>query len=129
MTSFNPPSMRRGPRRSILVVDDDEAIRQVIAEVLREEGYDVVCAENGVQALAELGKPEQPDLVLLDLMMPVMSGWEVLEHLEAKDKLANVPIVVVSAMTAPGVCEHLAKPIDLEDLLSTVGRLTEATRE
>jgi CheY-like chemotaxis protein len=128
MTSFNPPSMRRRPRRSILVVDDDEAIRQVIAEVLREEGYDVVCAENGVQALAELGKPEQPDLVLLDLMMPVMSGWEVLEHLEAKDKLANVPIVVVSAMTAPGVCEHLAKPIDLEDLLSTVGRLTESGR-
>lgn len=130
MTSTHPPNARRGTRRtSILVVDDDEAIRQVIAEVLREEGYDVVCAENGAQALVELGKPDRPDLVLLDLMMPVMSGWEVLEHLEARDKLAEVPIVVVSAMTAPGVCEHLAKPIDLDDLLSTVGRLTEATRE
>ncbi len=113
------------PRRpSVLVVDDDEAIRDVVAEVLRDEGYEVVCAENGVQALRELHKERHPDVVLLDLMMPVMSGWEVLEQLQADRELSRIPVVVVSAMHAPGAREHLAKPIDLERLLATVGRLT-----
>ncbi len=117
--------MPRGGRgRTILVVDDDEAIREVIAEVLRDEGYEVVCASNGVQALRELQKADRPDMMLLDLMMPVMSGWEVLEELQSNAELSRVPVVVVSAMSAPGVTEHLSKPIDLEDLLSTVARLT-----
>jgi CheY-like chemotaxis protein len=111
-------------RPNVLVVDDDQAIREVIAEVLRDEGYEVVCAENGVQALDALRKNRRPDLVLLDLMMPVMSGWEVLEEIQADDQLARIPVVVVSAMNAPGVREHLAKPIDLDRLLDTVGRLT-----
>jgi len=117
--------MARAPHRpSILVVDDDEAIRQVVSEVLRDEGYEVVCAENGVEALRHLYKADRPDLVLLDLMMPVMSGWEVLEQLQSNSELSQIPVVVVSAMHAPGVSEHLAKPIDLDRLLATVGRLT-----
>jgi CheY-like chemotaxis protein len=112
-------------RASVLVVDDDEAIRQVIAEVLRDEGYEVVCAENGLQALCEMRKGPHPDLVLLDLMMPVMSGWEVLEQRESSDELSRIPVVVVSAMTAPGAEEQLAKPLDLDHLLAVVGRLTD----
>ena len=54
--------------------------------------------------------------MLLDLMMPVMSGWELLELLQESADLARIPVVVVSAMTAPGACEHLAKPIDLDRL-------------
>jgi CheY-like chemotaxis protein len=108
----------------VLVVDDDDAIREVIAEVLRDEGYEVACAGNGEQALTELRRPHHPDLVLLDLMMPVMSGWELLELLQASTDLSQIPVVVVSAMTAPGACEHLTKPIDLESLLATVSRLT-----
>ena len=115
-------------RVSVLVADDDEAIRQVIAEVLRDEGYDVVCAENGAQALQELHRAPHPDLVLLDLMMPVMSGWEVLEELQSDDELARIPVVVMSAMGAPGVSGHLAKPIDLDRLLDTVNRLAAASR-
>ncbi len=111
-------------RASVLVVDDDEAIRDVVAEVLREEGYNVACAANGLQALRQIEGDHHPDLVLLDLMMPVMSGWEVLEQLQADERLSRIPVVVVSAMNAPGVSEHLAKPIDLDRLLSTVGRLT-----
>jgi two-component system response regulator CpxR len=111
-------------RPNVLVVDDDEAIRQVISEVLRDEGYSVVCVENGVQALRELHKEDHPDVVLLDLMMPVMSGWEVLEELQSSERLSRIPIVVVSAMAAPGACAHLPKPIDLDLLLETVGRLT-----
>jgi CheY-like chemotaxis protein len=116
--------VRTPPRPSVLVVDDDDAIREVIAEVLRDEGYDVSSAGNGEQALRELRKSPHPDLVLLDLMMPVMSGWELLELLQSNADLSGIPVVVVSAMTAPGVCEHLTKPIDLDRLLATVDRLT-----
>jgi CheY-like chemotaxis protein len=113
------------PRRpNVLVVDDDDSIREVLAEVLRDEGYDVVCASNGEQALTELRDHGHPDLMLLDLMMPVMSGWELLELLQSSADLSRIPVVVVSAMNAPGACEHLAKPIDLDRLLATVSRLT-----
>lgn len=108
----------------MLVVDDDLGIREVVSEVLRDEGYEVTCAADGVQAMDALRREPHPDLMLLDLMMPVMSGWEVLEQLEDDRELARVPVVVVSAMTAPGGHEHLAKPIDLDRLLATVGRLT-----
>jgi CheY-like chemotaxis protein len=111
-------------RPSVLVVDDDLAIREVVSEVLRDEGYEVTVAADGVQAMTALRRAPQPDLMLLDLMMPVMSGWEVLEQIHDDSELARVPVVVVSAMTAPGGHEHLAKPIDLDRLLATVGRLT-----
>ncbi len=116
--------MRDHGARNVLVVDDDETIREVIAEVLRDEGYIVACAENGEQALRELNCGLHADLVLLDLMMPVMSGWELIEELQADSKLSQIPIIIVSAMTCPGAAEHLAKPIDLKRLLDTVGRLT-----
>jgi CheY-like chemotaxis protein len=57
-------------------------------------------------------------------MMPVLSGWEVLELVQGSADLSTIPVVVVSAMNAPGVCEHLSKPIDLNHLLATVSRLT-----
>jgi two-component system sensor histidine kinase ChiS len=119
---------------TVLVVDDDEAIRETVEDVLREEGYNVLLAENGEQAL-ELLSLRHPSVVLLDLMMPVMSGWEVLEILDERDDLADIPIVVVSAMCARqdgsdpdprsrnprGARMYLPKPIDLNHLLSVVG--------
>lgn len=108
----------------MLVVDDDLAIREVVSEVLLDEGYEVTCAADGAQAMEAMRRAPRPDLVLLDLMMPVMSGWEVLEQVHDDSELSRVPIVVVSAMTAPGGHEHLSKPIDLDRLLATVGRLT-----
>lgn len=106
----------------MLVVDDDETIREVISEVLRDEGYEVACAANGAQALEAMEESGCPRLVLLDLMMPVMSGWEVLERMQSDPGLASVPVVVVSAMNAPGTCGHLGKPVDIESLLRTVER-------
>ena len=88
----------------------------------RDEGYEVACAENGVAALCEIRTEHLPDLVPLDLMMPVMNGWEVL--LQESEHLSRIPVLVVSAMNAPGAREHLAKPIDVALLVSTVGRLT-----
>ena len=105
-------------------MDDDDSIREVLAEVLRDEGYVVASAGNGEQALRQLREQGHPDLMLLDLMMPVMSGWELLEILQGNADLSHIPVIIVSAMSAPGVCEHLAKPIDLDRLLATVSRLT-----
>ena len=99
------------------MVDDDEAIRESLGEALTNEGYDVLYAENGRQAL-DILRSSSPGLMLLDLMMPVMSGWEVLEELQSQN--ATVPVVVVSAMCAPGVKACIQKPIDLGDLLRVV---------
>jgi CheY-like chemotaxis protein len=118
-----PQPLRTPSTRTILIVDDDEAIREVLGGVLTDEGYAVVSAVNGAAALSLLEEmSEMPGLVLLDLMMPVMSGWEFLEVVRADERFAKVPIIVVSAMNAPGVSEHLAKPIDLDRLLSAVAK-------
>lgn len=112
----------------ILVVDDDDAIRETLGGVLSSEGYDVALAENGQRALDFVRDGERPDLVLLDLMMPVMSGWEFLEVADADDKLRSIPILIVSAMAAPLACQGVkggvrmcfSKPIDLDALLDAV---------
>ena len=112
-------------RSPVLVVDDDPDIRDTLREVIEAEGLAVVCASDGLGALEALRRGLRPSLVVLDLMMPVMSGWELLEHLQESDRTARIPVVVVSAMAAPGVSEHLAKPIALDVLLATVQRWTQ----
>jgi CheY-like chemotaxis protein len=111
-------------KAAVLVVDDDVAIRSGIAELLRDEGYQVTCAANGEQAMVALSDGTRTDLVLLDLMMPVMSGWEVIEALRESQLLRRIPIVTISALNAPGCAGHIAKPIDVRHLLATVDRLT-----
>ena len=106
----------------MLVVDDDDAVRDVITEVLRSNKYTVVCAENGESALRAL-RGGRPGVMLLDLTMPVMSGWELLEYLKEHDDAGNPSIVVISATTAPGAYEHLPKPVDPDLLLEAVDRL------
>lgn len=104
----------------VLVVDDDLSIRETLSEILRDEGYEVECASNGKEALVAMERAPHPCVVLLDLMMPVMSGWEVLEKVEADKELSRIPVVVVSAMSSKGASACLSKPIDLEELLTTV---------
>jgi CheY-like chemotaxis protein len=115
-------------KREILVVDDDLGIREALAALLESEGYDVRCAENGAVALDVMREAHKPDLVLLDLMMPVLSGFELLEMLEDGDPdLRAVPIFVVSAFNAPltvgcrgGVQRCFGKPFDADDLLAAI---------
>jgi CheY-like chemotaxis protein len=101
---------------TILVVEDDAEIRELVAEVLVADGYDVVKAANGQEALDYLqtGSPK-PCVILLDLMMPVLSGPELIEIMAEDHNLAALPVVVVSAMagrgTAPGVRRFLKKPV------------------
>jgi CheY-like chemotaxis protein len=105
----------------VLLVDDDEDVRDSLALVLRDEGYHVETASNGKEALEKLDRMPPPGVVLLDLMMPVMNGWKTLEQFQAR-KLA-APVLVVSAAVPPappGAAGFLRKPVDLECLLERV---------
>jgi CheY-like chemotaxis protein len=82
----------------ILVVEDDEATRQLLIDILQSEGWDVVAAENGRIALEKM-KNFLPNLILLDLMMPEMDGFQFVEAMRQRDDWANIPIVVLTALT------------------------------
>ncbi|GEJ57412.1 hypothetical protein AMYX_21530 [Anaeromyxobacter diazotrophicus] len=107
-------------------MDDDAAIRECIAELLSTEGFDVREARDGREGLRALDAA-QPGVVVLDLMMPVMSGWEFLEaKKQRRPAVANIPVIVVTASDRPGVETErvLRKPFDLEALLAAVEELT-----
>jgi two-component system, chemotaxis family, chemotaxis protein CheY len=115
----------------ILVVEDDEAIRGLVSEVLRDDGYDVTEASNGAEALEYVGE-HRPDLIVLDLMMPVMDGWQFVEAYQKTTCSPMVPIVVTSAshdlprtaerLQTYGVRTCIAKPFDVDGLLALVER-------
>jgi DNA-binding response OmpR family regulator len=116
------------PTKKILVVDDEADILHFLELVLRERGYDVLTAANGRQAV-ELAREARPDLVLLDIMMPQMDGWEVLKLLRVDDVTAGIPVAMVSARTDPkdrvqglqeGAADYICKPFSLDDLLAKV---------
>jgi CheY-like chemotaxis protein len=110
----------------ILIVDDEFGIVEVIRDFLRDEGYSTVIALNGRQAM-ELMAVERPAMVLLDYMMPVMNGGEVLEAMKGDPELSGIPVVLMSASPprswrAPPVTALLVKPFGLEELLDAVRR-------
>jgi two-component system response regulator CpxR len=114
-------------RKIVLVVDDEQGLLEVVRFVLEGEGFEVETARNGVEALERLRSGMRPSLMLLDLMMPVMSGWELLDEVAKIPTLAPPPIVVLTAagsMGVPGAAEVLRKPYDLGLLLETVERHT-----
>lgn len=115
---------------SVLVVEDDADIRTALADVLEEEGYDVRVAANGQEGLTELRREPRPRLVLLDLMMPVLNGWQFRKAQLDEPALAEIPVVIVSADATAGseasnigAAAFLQKPVELDELLNTVGRI------
>jgi DNA-binding response OmpR family regulator len=115
----------------ILVVDDDDAIRALLIDVLLDEGYQVVAAANGREALTYLRKSMPlPNLIILDLMMPLMSGRQFLQAQKQEPAIAVVPIIAISAVkdqideVVPlGISSYLLKPFDIDTMLSTVAAL------
>lgn len=109
---------------TILVVEDDPDIRELVSEVLAQVGYQVVEAGNGQEALDFLRANDRPCVILLDLMMPVLSGPELLEIMATDERLAKLPVVVVSAIadrgSAPGVAKFLRKPVASDVLRAAV---------
>jgi two-component system alkaline phosphatase synthesis response regulator PhoP len=112
---------------SVLVVDDDPSIRRMIVAALRRDGYSFLEAPNGREAL-DLMREQRPDVVVLDLMMPVLSGWDVLRERQQDSELIRIPVIVVSANRDPdvavavnaGICAFLPKPFDIGALSALV---------
>jgi len=121
----------RGGQTGVMVVEDDPAVRETVQAVLEDEGYRVIPAGNGREALDRLREVAAPSLILLDLMMPVMDGWQLRAELARDPLLSLIPVVVMSAdarveqkAKALSVAAILQKPVTLDHLLDTVGRLS-----
>jgi CheY-like chemotaxis protein len=121
-------------RPLVLVVDDDPDILDAICDILDAEGYRVSRARHGQEAL-DLVDHERPDVILLDLMMPVMDGVAFSQALRGRPAASDVPIVVISAdgnpqrATSVGAVGYLAKPFDIDALLAQVAGITRPVRE
>ena len=117
--------------KRIIIIDDDASIREALSETLSVAGYEVITAENGVQGLDKISR-DRPNLILLDIMMPEMNGWEVLAALKKDEWAKNVPVIILTNLD--GV-ENVSKAIeqeayeyvvkgdtDLKDILAMVKR-------
>ena len=118
---------------SVLIVEDDRDTREMLGRFLELEGFDVQTAANGELALKVLQDEERPSVIILDLMMPVMNGWQFRVAQQSDPNLSEIPVVVV---TAAGVRDDipaisadgwLSKPVDFDRLLATIGPLCQRT--
>ena len=115
------------PTGRILVVDDNAHALRAMSELLEFEGFSVLTAKNGLDALNKMRTADHISLVLLDLWMPVMDGWEVLRRKRSDAAIAEIPVVVLSAVppaSLDGADEVLRKPVDLRPFVDTVRRLS-----
>lgn len=110
----------------ILLVEDDHDIRVAVRQTLELANYNVLSAPNGVDALRILNR-QKPDLIILDLVMPLMDGEEFLKAKERDDRLASIPVILISASppsqilkVAPKVDEIIIKPLDLDKFLEKI---------
>ena len=123
------------PGHTVLVVDDDPVIQKLLQVNFQMEGYEVVLAGDGVEAI-EKAREVHPDLIVLDVMMPRMNGLEAAEKLKADSATSAIPIIILSAKAqevdvkagkATGVEEYMTKPFDPLELLARVGELIDRT--
>ena len=125
MMSPDPSAARATAHCPILIVEDDADLREMMAQLLTLEGYRAETVANGRDALEYLSQGDRPDLILLDLMMPIMDGWEFRRRQREDPNLATVPVVVLSALDQTraadlGGTAFLKKPLDFDRLLQLV---------
>lgn len=115
--------------QQILIVEDDAALREALSQVLADEGYDLLGARDGLEAVNCLKNGNRPDVILLDLSMPVVNGWEFRMFQKRDPELTNIPVILITAgdYTREEVAwlepsALLPKPIDLPQLFSVVRR-------
>lgn len=117
--------MKDRATKTVLLVEDDADVRDSLQDILEDEGFDVIPAANGKQAIdfLTLNEPAGADLVILDLLMPMVSGWEVLERMTGDAKLNDIPVLVLSAAAAPKperAQGFVRKPFSLEAFVTKV---------
>jgi len=125
--------MKDGATKTVLLVEDDADIRDSLQDILEDEGFDVIPAANGKQAIdfLTLNEPAGADLVILDLLMPMVSGWEVLERMSGDAKLNDIPVLVLSAAAAPKperAQGFVRKPFSLEAFVTKVHGVVDGPR-
>jgi two-component system cell cycle response regulator DivK len=129
----NEPRIQQQQGKRILIVDDSEDMRILLEQILEEESYVLQFAENGQQAL-ESAKHFRPDLILLDMSLPGLSGWEVVPQLRLLPEFAHTPIIAVTAHVskadqerslALGCTAHLGKPFDIAAVLDMITDILE----
>jgi CheY-like chemotaxis protein len=123
---------RAAPGPTVMIVDDDDAIREALEDVLSDEGYRIVGMSDGQQALDHLNAEGQPAAILLDLWMPVMDGWKFLDALLDDSRFRRIPLIVLTAARDQRardlrVSEVLTKPVQLQQVLSALERLTKVS--
>jgi DNA-binding response OmpR family regulator len=115
-------------KKKILIVDDEDDILHFLDLVLREKGYEVATATGGQEALTR-AQLVRPDLILLDIMMPQMDGWEVLKLLRVDEETAAIPVAMLSARTEArdrvqglqeGAVDYICKPFSLQELIGKI---------
>jgi CheY-like chemotaxis protein len=118
-------ALSAAPCLAVLVLEDDDDIRETIASALANEGFHVYQAKNGPHALELLTRMPHPALILADLMLPVMSGWDFIKALSENDRLATLPVVVVSAIdhSAPQGFRRVKKALDVDEIVRIVSEL------
>jgi CheY-like chemotaxis protein len=123
------PDGRIQTMKKILVVEDVDFNRELVVQLL-EDKYQVIEAVNGEEGL-ELAKRERPDLILMDLSLPVMDGWEATKQIKANDDLRSIPVIALTAhamvgdeekAVAAGCDDYLAKPLDEDELMTKVAK-------
>ena len=117
-----------GNKSRVFLIEDDPAIRESLVGILEDEGYEVSSAENGQDALRRLHTERAPDIIVLDLRMPVMDGWEFRAIQKDDPRLGRIPVVAMSADRSPQAVTisaqaYLRKPLDVDELLRAIERI------
>lgn len=117
--------------KKILIIDDNQGIRETTAEILELENFNVLLAKNGKEGIENVLKLK-PDLIICDIKMPIMDGYEVIKYLKKESKTAMIPIIILTAKTEKydikkvlelGANAHVSKPFDFESLLKLINSL------
>jgi PleD family two-component response regulator len=117
-------------KKSILIIDDSSVNNLLLENILLDEGYEVLVTFNATEAFTEIDK-KKPDLILLDIMMPGMSGYSVLKKLKTEDKTKNIPVIMVSAKSDEvdidkslnsGAIDYIVKPINIKTIITKINK-------
>jgi CheY-like chemotaxis protein len=120
-------------KQKILIVEDNSDLRRLYAIGLNQRGYEVKLASNGAEAVERI-ESEIPDLILLDLIMPIMDGWEVIDRVGASEQSAGTPVIVISGQTEPAddsrhpaIGAWLEKPVTIDELVQKIDEVTKGS--